>query len=75
VKLSFRLNNIKKMQSKQSTECSVFSHHKTWSNFDRPVLYQTKLSIDSSHMRYDVIVINKTIIDQNSNQIQSESKS
>jgi hypothetical protein len=56
------------MQSKQSKECSVFSYHKTWSNLDRPVSYQTKLSSDSSHMRYNVIIINKTIIDQNSNQ-------
>jgi hypothetical protein len=57
------------MQSKQSKECSVFSYHKTWSNLDRPVSYQTKLSSESSHMRYDVIVINKTIIEQNRNHI------
>jgi hypothetical protein len=60
------------MQSKQSKECSVFSYHKTWSNLDRPVSYQTKLSSESSHMRYDVIVINKTIIEQNRNHIRHD---
>ena len=53
------------MQSEQSKECSVFSYHKTWSNFDRPVSYQTKLSSESSIMRYDIIIINTTIIEQN----------
>jgi hypothetical protein len=53
------------MQSKQSKECSVFSYRKTWLNFDRPVSYQTKLSSELDHMRYDVIVINTTTIEQN----------
>ena len=57
------------MQLKQSKECSVFSYHKTWSNFDRPVLYQTKLNSESNQMRYDVIVLNTTIIEQDSNHI------
>ena len=45
------------MQSEQSKECSVFSYHKTWSNLDKPVSYQMKLSNESNDMRYDVIVI------------------
>jgi hypothetical protein len=51
------------MQSKQSKECSVFSYHKTWSNFDRPVSYQMKLNSESNQMRYDIILINTTIIE------------
>ena len=53
------------MQLKQSKECSVFRYRKTWSNFDRPVSYQTKLSSESDHMRYDVIVINTSTIEHN----------
>ena len=57
------------MQSKQSKECSVFSYHKTWSNLDRSVSYQTNLSSESNRIRYDVIVINTTIIEHNRNHI------
>jgi hypothetical protein len=57
------------MQLKQSKECSVFGYHKTWSNFDRPVSYQTKLNSESNRMRYDIIVIKTIIIEHDSNHI------
>jgi hypothetical protein len=45
------------MQSKQSKECSVFSCHKTWSNLDRPVLYQTKLQVNRDVIKIDIVTI------------------